>query len=75
MPGQNDRDHFKLSDVLRKEFEALRPSSAVTKVEKRRELYKMALDELRLSALALSGGGIRSACVALGVIQSLEDYR
>jgi patatin-like phospholipase len=83
MPAQNGHAHFELSQVLRKEFEALRPSelgpifagpsSAVTEVEKRRELYEMALGELRLSALALSGGGIRSACVALGVIQSLAE--
>lgn len=72
---------YELSHVLCKEFESVRPrerilaglSSAVTEAEKRRELYKMALDKLQLSALALSGGGIRSACVALGLIQSLAE--
>ena len=49
------------------------PSSAITENDRRRELYRLALGELRLSALALSGGGIRSACVALGVIQSLAE--
>jgi Patatin-like phospholipase len=84
MPGE-DEEVYKLSQVLREEFEALRPSelgpifagpgSPGTEGEKRQELYEMALDELRLSALALSGGGIRSACVALGVIQSLAEAK
>ena len=76
-------DCYSLSQVLRKEFESVRPSelgpilagpsSAITENDRRRELYRLALGELRLSALALSGGGIRSACVALGVIQSLAE--
>jgi hypothetical protein len=85
MPAQNDPTYFKLSDVLRKEFEELRPSelgpgfagpsSASTEPDKRREMYNMALDELRLSALHCQGGGIRSACVAIGVIQSLAEAK
>jgi hypothetical protein len=49
MPAQNDPTYFKLSDVLRKEFEELRPSelgprfagpsSASTEPDKRREMY------------------------------------
>jgi hypothetical protein len=42
------------------------------KKQKRQEAYEVAHD-LELSALALSGGGIRSACVALGAIQSLAE--
>ena len=82
MPAERT-DCSPLSQVLRKEFESVRPSelgpilagpsSAITENDRRRELYRLALGELRLSALALSGGGIRSACVALGVIQSLAE--
>jgi predicted acylesterase/phospholipase RssA len=81
MPAQNDPTYFKLSDVLRKEFKALRRSeqlkspSTDTEIGKLKSLYRLALDEHCLSALALSGGGIRSACVALGVIQSLAEAR
>jgi predicted acylesterase/phospholipase RssA len=38
------------------------------------EAYKVA-HNLGLSALALSGGGIRSACVGLGVIQALAEAK
>ena len=84
MPAEQT-DCYPLSQVLRKEFESVRPSelgpilagpsSAITENDRRRELYRLALGELRLSALALSGGGIRSACVALGVIQSLAEAK
>src|ERR1700735_332095 len=40
--------------------------------EKRREIYNRA-HSLDLTALCLSGGGIRSATFALGVIQALAD--
>src|SRR5262249_17367880 len=71
--------------VLRKEFEELRPkkfdpkfsppSPTADEEKDRKELYGFALDKLHLSALALSGGGIRSACVALGVIQQLAEAK
>jgi hypothetical protein len=65
MPGQNDCTHFKLSQVLRAEFEDLRPkkfdpkfappSPTNDETKDRKELYGFALDKLQLSALALSG--------------------
>jgi Patatin-like phospholipase len=39
---------------------------------RRRRLYQMAYAQ-EFSALSLSGGGIRSACFALGIIQGLAD--
>jgi hypothetical protein len=82
MPGQNDP--ITLSEVLYNEYETMRPrepcwlfysSSAGDEVENRKFLYRIALERLHLSALALSGGGIRSACVALGVIQALAEAK
>ena len=61
MPTQDDATYFELSDVLRKEFEAMRrpeqckSTSTRTEVEKLKEPYRLALEELCLSALALSG--------------------
>jgi hypothetical protein len=81
MRGQNDPKHFSLSQVLYKEYYTIRPrnpcwlfysGSAGDEVE---FLYRIALERLHLSALALSGGGIRSACLALGVIQALAEAR
>lgn len=79
MPEDEERC-FELSQVLREEFEALRPErfpnvkswEAEDEKQKRQEAYKIA-HNLGLSALALSGGGIRSASFALGVIQSLAE--
>src|SRR5438309_11445272 len=58
-------------DVLRAEADAVhgRDLSAVP----REELYR-ALNGLNSAALCLSGGGIRSAAFALGVIQSLAAH-
>jgi hypothetical protein len=69
------------SSIVRR-FEALRPGcfasvdtrQAGDEKKKRQEAYKVA-HNLGLSALALSGGGIRSACVALGVIQALAEAK
>lgn len=41
---------------------------------KRKRLYKIGY-QLNLSALCLSGGGIRSAAISLGVIQALADHQ
>ena len=81
MPAE-DENCYKLSRVLCEEFEALRPGcfanvdtrQARDEKKKRQEAYKVA-HNLGLSALALSGGGIRSACVALGVIQALAEAK
>lgn len=81
MLGQTDEIPFKLSHVLCKEFEALKPGcfddikpwEQKDEKQKLKDTYKIALAQ-KLSALALSGGGIRSACVALGVIQALAEF-
>jgi Patatin-like phospholipase len=73
---------YPLSHVLRKELEALKPGCFArvsswegrSEQQRREEAYNFA-GEQKLSALALSGGGIRSACVALGVIQALAEAK
>ena len=54
-----DSQPLSLSDVLRDEYKALRPDADRPKAP--------------LTALCLSGGGIRSATFALGVIQGLAE--
>lgn len=77
---QQEEPCYELSEVLRRELEALKPgcfadaSWDADEQRKRRTAYQIA-HEQNLAALALSGGGIRSACVALGVIQSLAEAR
>lgn len=71
---------YPLSHVLRQELEALRPGcfarenswGSQDEPQKRQTAYRIA-GGLDLAALSLSGGGIRSACVALGVIQALAE--
>ena len=67
---------FLLSQVLQDELTALGlavPDLAdLSEPEKRRRLYS-AFYQHDLSALCLSGGGIRSASFSLGVIQALVD--
>jgi hypothetical protein len=80
MPDEDEKYRHNLSQVLREEFEALRPECCADSWEvgdekqKRQEAYKIA-HNLQFSALALSGGSIRSACVALGVIQALAEAK
>jgi Patatin-like phospholipase len=72
---------YELSEVLLDEFKELRlgesfediaANSTGPEPDRRRTLYRKA-HQLNLSALALSGGGIRSASLGLGVIQGLAD--
>jgi hypothetical protein len=56
-------------DVLWEEFRALRPGTAAS--GNTLEAYEAAAEKAQLSALCLSGGGIRSAAFALGVVQAL----
>ncbi|HEU0098348.1 MAG TPA: hypothetical protein VFQ67_06185 [Allosphingosinicella sp.] len=56
------------ADVLWEERETLRPGCIQGLGE---SYYQQTACELRLSALCLSGGGIRSAAFALGVVQAL----
>jgi hypothetical protein len=57
------------ADVLWEEFRALRPESQAAGDSG--EQYEAAACGAQLSALCLSGGGIRSAAFALGVVQAL----
>jgi hypothetical protein len=56
------------ADILWEELEALRPG--VRRASSEDDYYGTAFDR-KLSALCLSGGGIRSAAFALGVVQAL----
>jgi hypothetical protein len=55
--------------VLWEELRALRPKGEFTRGTL--EEYEAAAEKARFSALCLSGGGIRSAAFALGVVQAL----
>ena len=71
-PRRGSRD---LLDVLTEEFRELRPGvscPAGTLVELYGAIHRL---EQPRSALCLSGGGIRSACFALGVMQALARHR
>ena len=65
---------LKLHEVLRQEYQTLRPG-----VDFSGENTSEVLDKLRqqgqpLSALCISGGGIRSATFALGALQGLAEH-
>jgi Patatin-like phospholipase len=65
-------DPLSFEQVLADEFTALRPGP--TFAGRRADLYAtMHRDPAPLSALCVSGGGIRSATFALGVIQGLAE--
>jgi len=71
-----------LSEVLAEEYQALRSDFSYTpsdpklsETERRAELFQKVHKETQpLSALCISGGGIRSATFALGALQSLADH-
>jgi hypothetical protein len=60
-------------EVLADEFRALRPRSGFENVREKALIARMHGDAEPLSALCISGGGIRSATFALGVIQGLAE--
>lgn len=79
---------YELSEVLLDEFRKLHPhetigdlddsiddlpDNPVEREKKRRQAAYHCAHQLELSALALSGGGIRSAALGLGLIQGLAD--
>lgn len=90
-----DKQHYKLSDVLRLEYLSIRPHAdpapdnaeqahADSAADDSMDAHCAALraiqrrmldDETGLAALCLSGGGIRSATFALGLIQGLAKLR
>jgi len=65
----------KLHEVLREEYQALRPGVDFSGESTSAVLEKLRRQEKPLSALCISGGGIRSATFALGALQALAEHR
>lgn len=64
-----------VAEVLAAEYETLRPGGGYADAADTAELFRKIHDESQpLSALCLSGGGIRSATFALGAIQGLAKH-
>ncbi len=71
-----DEAPLDLAQVLRAEFEALRPGHGYADETDVAALYRKAhADSHPFSALCISGGGIRSATFALGALQGLAGRR
>jgi len=66
---------LKLYEVLREEYQALRPGVDFSGENTREVLEELRRQEKPLSALCISGGGIRSATFALGALQGLAGHR
>ncbi len=64
---------FSLLQILSQEFEVLRPDAGLNADEERTLFREVHQQEAPLTALCLSGGGIRSATFGLGVIQGLAE--
>ena len=62
-----------LNEVLAKEYEVLRGIKASNPSSVKELQQEMDRQEVPLSALCISGGGIRSATFALGVLQGLAE--
>jgi len=65
----------KLHEVLRQEYQTLRPGVDFSGESTSEVLDKLRRQEKPLSALCISGGGIRSATFALGALQGLAGHR
>jgi len=65
----------KLHEVLRQEYQTLRPGVDFSGENTSEVLDKLRRQEKPLSALCISGGGIRSATFALGALQALAGHR
>ena len=65
----------KLHEVLRQEYQTLRPGVDFSAENTSEVLDKLRRQEKPLSALCISGGGIRSATFALGALQGLARHR
>ncbi|MBI1786108.1 MAG: patatin-like phospholipase family protein [Acidobacteria bacterium] len=72
-------DPLPLSEVLREEYRSLRtdfPAAAgADEAQKLKAIYSAVHAREPLAALCISGGGIRSATFALGVLQGLARYK
>jgi hypothetical protein len=64
----------KLHEVLREEYQTLRPGVDFSGENTADVLEKLRGQEKPLSALCISGGGIRSATFALGALQGLAGH-
>jgi hypothetical protein len=62
-----------LMKVLAREYEVLRPNASLNCKDERALFQQIHRQEAPLTALCLSGGGIRSATFGLGVIQGLAE--
>ncbi len=60
-------------DILAAEYKALRPDAGFESGDEKDLIARMHRDPQPLTALCISGGGIRSATFALGVIQGLAE--
>ena len=71
-----DEEPLGIAEVLGAEFEALRPGGGYTGATDTAALFRKVHGDARpLSALCISGGGIRSATFALGALQELAGRR
>src|SRR5260370_5745696 len=68
-----NQELLSFQDVRVEEYKKLRPRAEGDVVAGAELLHKMETEETPLSALCISGGGIRSATFALGAIQGLAD--
>ena len=62
------------NDVLATEYRALRPDAVLEGTDEQALIAAMHADPQPLSALCISGGGIRSATFGLGAVQGLAEH-
>jgi len=72
MPESEERS-LSFVQALREEYKVLRANTEWTADTEQGLVRKMDDEETPLSALCISGGGIRSATFALGAIQALAE--
>ncbi len=72
-PEQEEGKPLGLDDVLADEYRALRPGSGFSPGSEAELIARVHREAEPLSALCISGGGIRSATFALGAIQGLAE--
>lgn len=70
---ESERDPLSFVEVLAAEYKSLRQNTEWAATTEQELAQKMDKESLPLSALCLSGGGIRSATFALGVIQAFAE--
>ena len=68
-----DESPLTFDEALGAEYRAVRPQAGFEGADARADVARMHAEERPLSGLCISGGGIRSATFALGVIQGLAE--